>query len=248
MLARHVNQCYFVSAWGIDMQHNQSHLLGIGLYTFSEAARLTKVPSRRIRRWVRGYRFRLESGVHEMPPVLDATLPTVDSAIGLEFLDLIEIRLIQEFRNQGVGWRVIRSAAERAREILQTSHPFAAQRFKTDGRAIFLETVEAAGETKLLDLFRSQYAFHRVVEPSLKGLEFSEGKPILWYPMYPKKQVVVDPARSFGQPIVASAGVPTEVLARTAEVEGSVEAAARWFDVPRKAVTAAIEFEQRLAA
>jgi uncharacterized protein (DUF433 family) len=66
--------------------------------------------------------------------------------------------------------------------------------------------------------------------------------------MGPRRHVVVDPLRSFGQPVVNKEGVPTAVLSHALDVEKSVARVARWFEVSRASVKAAAEFEARLAA
>jgi hypothetical protein len=43
-------------------------------------------------------------------------------------------------------------------------------------------------------------------------------------------------------------GVPTQILAEAVKLEGSAEAVAFLYEVPKSDVLAAIEFEQRLAA
>ncbi|MGZ9103963.1 MAG: hypothetical protein ACXW3Y_13985 [Rhodoplanes sp.] len=59
---------------------------------------------------------------------------------------------------------------------------------------------------------------------------------------------MIDPLRSFGKPIDDATGVPVEVLAHAAIVEGSVEKAARAYAVPVRAVEQAAAFARRLAA
>jgi len=66
--------------------------------------------------------------------------------------------------------------------------------------------------------------------------------------MWPKQSIVVDPARSFGRPIVQKVDVPTDVLAKAVRVEESLSLVAKWYDIPIEAVRAAVEFEERLAA
>ena len=69
-----------------------------------------------------------------------------------------------------------------------------------------------------------------------------------WWPLPGADTIVIDPQRSFGQPIAADYGVPTATLARAVTVEGSVKAAARAYEVPARVVRDAGEFEDRLAA
>ena len=231
------------------MDNSVSPLVGIGLYTVPEAARLTRVPSQSIRRWIGGYTYRRAGNVRESPPVWKSQIPRTEGTVGLGFLDLMEIRFVKAFRRHGVPWSVIRLAANRACDVFMQDHPFSRQRFKTDGRSIFAEIIEPEAEAKLLDLVRNQYEFHKVVSPTLyASLEFSSlDEAIRWYPMWPKRQIVVDPQRAFGRPIVVREGVPTAALAKAAEVEGSTEYAAKWFDVSVQSVRASIAFEREFS-
>lgn len=233
----------------MDIPSNR--LIGIGLYSVSEAAHLTRIPAASIRRWLVGYRYTHENMTRNIPSVCESDAPSVDDIIGLSFLDMMEMRFIHAFRENRISLQTIREAARRACELFRQDHPFTRKRFSTDGRRIFAEIAgQSSPEPGLLDLVKSQYAFHRVLKPTLyKSLEFSEGDEVrLWYPMWPRRQVVVDPERSFGRPLVDQVGVPTEVLAQAVNAEGSVERVARWFDVPVAAVTTAVDFEQALAS
>lgn len=227
-------------------------LVGVGLYTIPEAARLARIPAARLRRWVRGYSYRVGDETHHSGPVWRPQLPAIDQSIALGFLDLIEARFVNAFLAYGVSLPAVRLASERARELFNKDHPFATRRFRTDGRGIFAEitATDAKGEPKLLDLIRSQFAFHTVVSPSLyAGLDFSDDDRVLrWYPVRRSKMVVLDPQRAFGRPILRREGVPTEVLTNAARVERSLERAARWYDVPVSAVRAAVAFEGTLKA
>ena len=60
--------------------------------------------------------------------------------------------------------------------------------------------------------------------------------------------VALDPHRSFGQPIIFRDGVPTSILARSVEANGSVDEVARWFEIHPASVHEAVAFEQALAA
>ena len=62
------------------------------------------------------------------------------------------------------------------------------------------------------------------------------------------RRVVIDPTRSFGQPIVNTGGVPTAVIFRSFRAEDSVARVAAWYDIHERDVRDAIEFEKRLAA
>lgn len=223
-------------------------LVGIGLYTAAEASQLSNVPLRSIRRWMLGYSYSRHGDTHHQPAVWNAGGVRVDGTLGLTFLDLMEVRFVKAFRDAGVSWKVIRTASERAQKYFSQSHPFATQRFRTDGRGIFAEILDESGEKTLLDLFRSQFAFHRVVSPSLyAGLEFTANDQVArWFPLPRSKQIVIDPLRAFGQPIINATGVPTAVLAHAAKAEGSRHNVAKWYDVPLSAVNAAVRYQRSI--
>jgi len=231
------------------MVDRKQSLLGMGIYSVPEASRLTGVSAQRIRRWLTGYTFKTQKGVHASPPLWQRQIVSEDS-LALSFRDLLEVRFVNAFRQHGVRWKTLRIAAECAAEIIQDTHPFSTKKFKTDGRSIFADIVQDTGEKSLLDLAKSQYEFKQVVEPFLfEGLEFSEPgiQPVRWWPLPHSRRVVIDPERSFGRPIIAPESVPTEVLARAFRAEGSTEAVARWFMVDPKAVDDAVNFEKKLA-
>lgn len=220
---------------------------GVGIYSVAEAARLTGVSAARVRRWIRGYTFRSGEEPRTSLPVWKGGLPVLEGRFALNFLDLLEVRFIDAFLRHGVSWPTLRAAECHARQLLNTDHPFATNRFRTDGRKIFATLAEASGEKTLMELASSQFALRDIVAPYLVGLEFSGDEAIRWWPLGKAKRIVLDPGRSFGQPIVNREGVPTAVLAEAYEVEQSDERVARWYDVEVRSVQDAVAFEAHLA-
>lgn len=213
--------------------------LGVGLYTVPEAARLARVSPSRIRRWVFG-----RGGA----PTLERQLPPVEGQDALGFYNLVEALFIRDLSTQGVGWPTIRKAVERAREVIGDAHPFAVSRLHTDGRDVFLEVAEETGDRQLLNLVNGNFAMLDVLERSFKRtitFDGPGGRASEWRPE-PDLDVVLDPRRRFGRPIVSGTGVPTDVLASALVAEkGNVERVARWWQVPAEAVRQAAEFEVR---
>jgi hypothetical protein len=118
----------------------------------------------------------------------------------LSFRDLIELRFVKAFREFGLSLFTIRECFERAVEAVKDQRPFSTQRFRTDGKTIFLEITHDVREGELLDLKRRQGAFHRVVAPSLHDLEFDANIVARWFPLgMSRRTIVVDPARSVGR-------------------------------------------------
>jgi len=196
---------------------------------------------------LRGYRFRTRGVPRASLPVWEPELPEIEGKLALGFLDLVEIRFVNAFLNHGVSWHVLREASARARKLIGSSHPFSTQKFKTDGLTIFGQFEDEEGNTSLVELTKSQHYFEKFIAPYLKDLEFEGDEPARWWPLgIRRRQIVIDPSRSFGQPIVAKRGIPTVVLAQAVKTNGSVAEVARWFETDVRSVRAAVSFEEKL--
>ncbi|MER9535232.1 hypothetical protein [Mesorhizobium sp. M0586] len=193
-----------------------------------------------------GLHLRREEVEHRIAPLWSSQWPIIDNHLEIGFHDLIELRFVKAFTGAGVGLLAVRNCIEYARECVNDERPFSTRRFQTDGRTIFLEGIERSGETKLLDLKRRQYVFRQVIERTFKDLDIEDDAVARWRPFNGKQSIVIDPHRSFGQPIASKYGVPTVALAQAVEAEGSVEKVARLFDVSATAVRDAMKFEESL--
>jgi uncharacterized protein (DUF433 family) len=174
------------------------------------------------------------------------TLASSDGHLELSFRDLIELRFVREFVAAGLGMKTIRRCLDHARELVKTPYPFSTQRFRTDGRTIFLESARETGETELLDLKKRQHAIKQVIERSFKDLDIANDIVARWRPFNGKSSIVIDPGRAFGQPIATESGVPTIAIADAVSAEGSIDRVARLFAIPPPVVRDAVHFEQTL--
>ncbi len=222
-------------------------LLGVGLYTAAEASGLTGIPSLRIRRWLTGYAHGPNDAQGWSDPLWTPQLPRVGTDVALGFRDLMQLKFVASFTAAGISLHSIRRALAIGRQMVGDERPFSTTRFRTDGRTIFLQVRSEAEEPTLIDLLNRQYAFHRVVEPSFRDIDFGEAAAERWWPMSHRSRVVVDPARNFGHPILVEQGVPTRAIADAVASEGSVAKVAKVFDLPVGAVRDAMAFEYRTA-
>ena len=181
-----------------------------------------------------------------MEPLWTPQHASDDKSIELGFRDLIELRFVRAFIQAGVGLLAIRNCLEYARQCVQDERPFSTRRFQTDGRTIFLESIGSSNDSKLLDLKQRQYVFKQVIERTFKDLDIEDDVVTRWRPYHGKGSIVIDPTRSFGQPIAADYGVPTVVLADAVVAEGSMDQVARLYDVSISAVRDAVHFESEL--
>jgi len=201
-----------------------------------------------VTRWLRGYDFGPDKDGHS-EPLWKPDYVNDNNVLELSFRDLIELRFVKAFRDIGLALPTIRQCYERASEEVHDERPFSTQKFRTDGKTIFMEITEHLNqEPKLVDLRRRQNVFRTIVEPSLKDLEFDASAVARWFPLgTQRRSIVIDPTRAFGRPI-SNSGIPTEVLARAVEIEGSARRVSFLYDVSMAEVRDAVAFERKLAA
>lgn len=222
-------------------------LIGIGLYTIGDAARLAEVTPARVRGWVHGYSQ--GKGKPRRPSVVNHHLPDIDGKAALSFRELIEVRFVRHFLRAGVSWRVIRRAAEEARRELLGKDD-ARLRFSTDGVTVFADALANDGDRRARDLVANQYVLLQIMEPSIRG-EFdldAENLIRAWVPRHETPLVLLNPRRSFGRPIVEP-GIPTSTLVDALAAEhGDAARVAALFETSAEAVRQAAAFEMTLAA
>jgi uncharacterized protein (DUF433 family) len=215
--------------------------IGTGIYTPREAFRLTGLSVRQVKGWISGY-----EKIGARP------LIARDQAGGciLSFLDLIEILFVKSFLSHGVTMNHIRGASKKAMELYGGDHPFAVRRFETDGTKIF-----ATGKTngssmkRVLGLIDGQAAFHEVVSPFFKQIEYrGSGDATRWWPLGKEKPILLDPGIAFGAPVTKTAHVPTSAINGALSAGESPARVAKWFEIPLKDVRAAAAFERQMAA
>ncbi len=227
----------------------QSDIIGVGLYSIPDAARITKVREAVLRRWVSDYTYTSRGIDDRHEPVVHRR--SDDHGDVLTFLELIELFVVKQFRDAGVSMHAIRKTAEVAAQRFDTPYPFATGDFDTDGRSIF-HTMENTGDGSTLaeDFARGQYAFDSLVHPFFKRLDYRDhAEAFRYWPLGRDDRVVLDPQRHFGAPIDARTGVPTRTLfaAVTAGTGQALDVVADWFEVPLAAVQAAVDYETSLA-
>jgi uncharacterized protein (DUF433 family) len=235
------------------MGNQTSNLIGGGLYPLTQAARLTGVEARNVRRWLKGYSWKYFDGRNSSGPLWKLQYADDDELGGeqvLGFHDLLELRAVARFMSQGVSLKTLRATIEQAtREF--GPYPLHTQRFRTVGQKIFHDAVERSGERKLTDYKAQQVVFDAVIRPSLyAGIDYApNGTARRWFPVQGRKVIVLDPSVQFGEPIIASAGVPTDTIADAVKAEnGDFKRVAKLYRLTPADVQAAVNFERRLAA
>lgn len=224
--------------------------IGVGIYSFVDAARFIGADARDLRRWLAGYSNRRDGIKHKYEPLWQSQLAGTEID-GIGFRDLIELRFVRLFVSAGVPLTLIRRTVDELRERLGREYPFTSTSFKTDGKRIFMSLLNDNGDEALVDVVKRQDVIPKVIGPSLReGLELNvDDEATRWYPMRRSKAVVLDPERSFGQPVLNDSGVPTIAVTETLKAEGGdITRTARIFEISTAAVRKAVAFEQQILA
>ena len=230
---------------------------GTGIYTLPQAERLTHVSAKKIRRWLYGYSYPAKSSDGHSRR-FSAPLWTPQhgrdeyEADVIGFHDLLEIRFVSAFAQHGVPMPVIRKCLEAAKELFGIDYPLSSGLFQTNGRTIFAQALKKPSEEDArLDLKSRQFAFRDIISPSLyAGIEYDGHLARKWFPLGKRHDVVLDPARQFGAPILNETGTPTDVLYASYLAEGAtpeaIKQTAQAYEVHAKLVNDAIVFEESL--
>lgn len=108
-----------------------------------------------------------------------------------------------------------------------------------------METLDAVGDRHLEEVLTGQQAMPEILKPYLQQIEYAHDSlmAVRWN-IAPG--VVIDPARAFGKPIIASEGITTFVLAHSYWANGeNADLVADLFDVSPEAVRQAVRFERQ---
>ncbi len=219
-----------------QLQHKPS--LGDGVYTLPEVARYTELHPSRVRAWFKGHYDGLGKG-----PVFKSDYRPIDSTQAVSFLDLIDVLVAAQFRGFRVSMQRVRAAYTILQKRLETRHPFCHRDLYTDGKQIFIFAANQLGDATLTEIVTNQQFFLHVRE-HLMRVEYDEADRMArrWRIA---DGVVIDPAVSFGKPVVAPTGITTFVLANAFQANRQdAELVADLFNVGESDVRNAVEFER----
>jgi len=144
----------------------------------------------------------------------------------IPFIGLVEGMVLAAIRQSGVPLQRIRPALEALSREIGVSHALASQRLYTDGAEVLFDFAEHDGRDErlyravhdLVVLRSGQRVFRPIVAEYLTRISYSKKDGfamLVRLPEYERAEVVVDPDRSFGQPIFATGGVRVaDVMAR----------------------------------
>lgn len=230
---------------------DESQIVGRGIYSYPRAAEIVGVAPQSLRQWTKGRRAR--AGSTSSRSLVHLDIPEVEGEQVLSFLNLVELKLLSEFRRLKLPLQYIRKVVEVLEQSYDMTHPLACRRLQTDGRSIFAE-IDESGQFACVEIAGrrpNHVVLEEVIRPLFKEIDFT-GSPGLarrWFPLGRDGGVVIDPELAFGEPVLALCGIPTRTLAGLVSVAGdSIDEVAQWYEVPSAAVQIALTYESRLRA
>lgn len=227
----------------------KTEILELPAYTVREAAHYLTIPLATVRSWSAGRPYPIKSGKRFFQPVLvlPGRVPPV-----LSFTNLVEAHVLDAIRRKHqIPLDKIRLAIKYLRDEFGSEHPLADHRLETDGLDLFVEEYG-----RLINVTQSgQLAIREILQGYLKRVERdSLGTAVRLYPFTRKREidepkyVVIDPAISFGRPILAGTGIPTGAIAERYKAGESVPQLAEDYGRSREEIEEAIRCELQLEA
>ena len=211
------------------------------LYTPTEAARAVGLNPSTLSTWLKGY-VRKPSGRRPTTGAPIVTTVGTDLPHGtpsIPFVGLAEALVLAAVRCAGVPLQRVRPALERLSVDLGVDHALASRRLYTEGAELLFDYADRSPDPdatrvrELVVIRNQQRVFTEVVERYLKLITYGpdDYASLIRLPVYAKAQVVVDPNRSFGQPIFVHGGAKVSDAADRFLAGESLPAVAEEFGV-----------------
>jgi uncharacterized protein (DUF433 family) len=217
-------------------------LLGHGVYSFDDAARLTRLKPSRVREWFCA-RPTTKAGAVFQSDFADETSQHL-----ISFLDLIDVFVAGQLREQGVSLQNLRRVYRTLQREFEVEHPFGRKELLTDGTRVFLAGLDERGQDEVYDVLTRQKAFPRIIRPFLNELHF-ESRSNLAAKWRIAKGVVINPEICSGQPVIEGKGIPTRLVAKAVVAnDNDKQAVADWYGMSVEQVSDAVRFEAKRAA
>jgi uncharacterized protein (DUF433 family) len=229
----------------------------VPLYSVAEAARFLGVANTTFSSWAKGYvRHALGRQPVSSAPVLST--PTSADGASVPFITLAEGMVLAAIRKTGVPMQRIRPALLALQDHLGIEHALASQRLYSDGAEVLFDFAQQSNEAAeattaardLVVLRNGQRVFTETVSDYLQRIDYGDDgyARLLHLPGYQHRQVVVDPERSFGQPVFVSGGAKVSDVIDRFQAGESLPDLSEDFGVPIDDLEDALRVASRRAA
>lgn len=170
-----------------------------------------------------------------------------DAGAPLSYLQLVELGVVAAMRKQGVPLKTIRKTRSYLGDEFGSQFPFAEYRFKTDGRALMMdsEVLAPSVRNKLIVVSENgQFAWKEILARLLRQFEYSDdddGIVVRWRLEGDDSPIVIDPRLCFGEPQVG--GIPTWAIRDRWQSGEGLKDIATDYSIEPHLVSSALKFE-----
>ena len=220
-------------------------------YSISLAAHYLRIPTSTLRDWVQGGFYRVASGKKRFAPAIKLSNPKVQL---LSFYNLAEAHVLSALRRtHNVKMPAIRKALDYVTEKYHWQRPLIEHDFMVAGASVFVERLDH----ELVDAGTSgKQVMLKFIREYMTRLEWEDKLAAKFYPFTRQdlsaspRLVLIDPRFSFGRPILATARIPTAMIAERYKAGDSTKQLARDYACPIEEIEEAIrcELTTKLAA
>lgn len=211
--------------------------IGVGIYTTTELSRILRIPYPKLNRWIDRY---WDGELGKEFEQMYSWKTENSKAVG--FHTLIEFYVFINLSEAGVKTREVLNAHKELSKIFDTPFPFAhkevTSNIKTDGKKIFLKA-----KNSVITLDGSKQLNLNLLDVFFKNLEFDiQNLAVRFWPLGKKKNIVIDPRRKFGHPILDKSNVYPETIYNLYKGKESKEYIAYLYELDLQQVNDAIEY------
>jgi uncharacterized protein (DUF433 family) len=225
-------------------------ILDAPAYRIQEAADYLRLPAATLRAWAIGRNYPVSDGMRRFQPIIEISDPEKGY---LSFTNLVEAHVLSAIRRQhNISFHRVRDAVHFLRGKFGSNRPLIDQQFVTDGIDLFVEKLGGLVNVSR----RGQGAMREILELHLRRIERNPmGVPIRLFPFTRSKPelqitgtVVIDPAVSYGRPIIRRLGVPTAMIAERYKAGECVDDLVADYGAERDEIEEAIRCELQVRA
>lgn len=233
------------------MPSERPDLLNAPAYSAPDAARILNLPKSTVRNWSFGQQGRVRADqARRFPAVISAADPARKL---LSFSNLCELHVLSAIRREHrVALPVVRKSVDFVRKQMKSARPLLDVDFSTNGVSLFVERA-----SQLLNVSQEgQLAMRGEFKRALVRIKRDRaGAPVRLFPFtriqrekMPQPEIIaIDPTIAFGRPMLAQAGVKTEVIASRFAAGDAPKELAVDYGVSEADILEALRYEQRWA-
>lgn len=219
----------------MDFENNLR--LNNGIYTLPEVSKILRLPYYKVHKWINSYWDTKLGSVFE-----GRYSWIVKDSKAISFHTLIEFYILILLAEAGVSIKNVLKAHIELSKQYETAFPFAQKSIlegiRTTGKKIYFETKD--GIISLDGTKQFNLDFIRVF---FKNLDFdNELIATRFWPLGKEKNIIVDPMRQFGHPVLGSTNIYPETVYNLYKAGEPIEFIAFTYEIESKLVLDAIDY------